>query len=508
MRHAARTRLPRPVCAAVLSGVIGRISVPVLYLKDGRNRYFGIGSKFMMAPQLPHGGGQGETERLVLEHLEQDVVEVFYEYYDRAFRDSNPEASLARVRLLTLSPHGNQLTMFPLIIRPEYARFRGRKYERIESISVTGMLFAPPENIGELYEVLEGLPSGFIKDPEFGLGLLKDYRHIIQTIETNESLRHIVIGNFSGSKVQGDTYFLNLESFHAVRKAINRTHTHALDRARLDKSTLCHNALLTNLDPVAYPEKRREYTKDTIFKAVSGGGEVVPNLSKGDTLAVLALISSNKEEFARRHPGQLLELNRDIELITLAQLMSRVEALINKGAKETEWQHLLTDNPFVLSLAFNLPYLLIGGQVAVGGRKLSGGGEKYADFLARNEWTDNLTIVEIKSTRTALLDRQYRGGVYPPSKELSAAVTQALDQRYQLQRSLLHLKDTTRRHDMESYAIGCILLAGMMPSSSEQKKSFELFRSSLMGVTIVTFDELLSKIRILYEFLSQADSQC
>jgi len=41
-----------------------------------------------------------------------------------------------------------------------------------------------------------------------------------------------------------------------------------------------------------------------------------------------------------------------------------------------------------------------------------------------------------------------------------------------------------------------------MPSDPDQKKSLELFRNNLNDVIIVTFDELLEKLKNLYKFLS------
>jgi hypothetical protein len=169
---------------------------------------------------------------------------------------------------------------------------------------------------------------------------------------------------------------------------------------------------------------------------------------------------------------------------------------------EQVWQQLFLDNPFILSLAFSLPIVGFGGGVSVGGRNFTGAGEKIADFLYRNGLTDNITVLEIKTPETDVLGRVYRGGIHAPSFELAGAINQTLDQRYQLQKSIAGFKDNSRVTNMESYAVKCIIVIGRIPVDHDEKKSLELFRNNLNDVTVVTFDELLEKLRHLHVFLS------
>jgi hypothetical protein len=179
-----------------------------------------------------------------------------------------------------------------------------------------------------------------------------------------------------------------------------------------------------------------------------------------------------------------------------------MERLMNGNHAEGVWQKFFMDNPFILNLAFGLPIVAVGGQVSVGGRALSGHGDKVADFLHRNNLTDNLALVEIKTAKTPLLGASYRRDVYPPSKELTGSITQLLDQRYHLQTEIAMLRHNSNRSDLESYAIKGVVIAGTMPTERAEKKSLELFRNSLNDVLVITFDELLGKLRGLHAFLS------
>lgn len=141
----------------------------------------------------------------------------------------------------------------------------------------------------------------------------------------------------------------------------------------------------------------------------------------------------------------------------------------------------------------------------VGGRGLSGSGDKIADYLFTNSLTNNVTLVEIKKPTTQLLEpREYRQGVFGPSKELNGAVSQVLDQAYNLKKNLTGLKESSRQWDLESYVISCFVVSGRTPSASDpsRQKSFELYRANSHSMTIVTYDEVLERLRLLRDFLT------
>jgi Domain of unknown function (DUF4263) len=163
-------------------------------------------------------------------------------------------------------------------------------------------------------------------------------------------------------------------------------------------------------------------------------------------------------------------------------------------------------------MAFGYPIIKVKDQASVGGRKLSGDGDKITDYLVKNSPTNNTARFEIKTPQTAILNtRQFREGVYTPSAELSGSINQALNQRYQFQKHIASIKDNSRLYDLESYAVHCCLIIGRTPEGDDQKKSFERFRRNSKDVEIVTFDELLEKLKQLRAFLATneiGDSDC
>ncbi len=441
----------------------------------------------------------------VIDRKSENEIDIYYDMSPArlASLQLDPEISTT-FRLMTMRKAEDWLTMYPTNTIPGRENFLSQKYELVESITLEGFGIETPRTKNDIYDFLNTLPSGFVKDPEYGLGLQHDFRFIVEAIEANPDLRHLVLTKRGKSAINGDTHYIRASDFDAIRRGLNRAHRGALARAMIDKRILAHNALMTAVDCVAYPEQQRPYRKDAIFKIVSGRGNGAPELSEADGMSVVNLVSRNKHKLAETHPKELLRLQRDIELVTLESLIAKIEEKMAKNVAEADWQTFFSENPFILSLAFGLPMLVIGEKIAVGGMTIDSKGEKYADFLQKNNFTDNLTLVEIKTSKSKLLGREYRGGVFPPAAELSGAVSQVLDQRYQLQKGLVAAKDSSHRYDLESYAVKCIVVIGVIPVDADEKKSLELYRSALNDVLVVTFDELLGKLKHLYTFLQGA----
>jgi hypothetical protein len=205
----------------------------------------------------------------------------------------------------------------------------------------------------------------------------------------------------------------------------------------------------------------------------------------------------------------MLALSQEIEVVSLEGLIERLSQRFKKKLREAEWQTFFVENPFVLRLAFGLPVMMLGGQISVGGRRFGGSGDKISDFgdkisdfAVKAAASGNLALVEIKTPETPLLETSpYRGELYAPGRELSGAVNQVLEQRYNLQQNINNLKVASRLYDVETYAVQCLVVAGRTPASPATLKSLEPFRNGLKSVTIVTFDELLAKLEQLLEFL-------
>jgi hypothetical protein len=121
------------------------------------------------------------------------------------------------------------------------------------------------------------------------------------------------------------------------------------------------------------------------------------------------------------------------------------------------------------------------------------------DFLFSGGSASEAILIEIKTPVTPLIGkRPYRGNVYGPSREVTGSVVQVADYRRSLYRDLDRLIQNTN-YKLAAFNPKAVVIIGNSSELDSEKKvrSFELFRSGLLNIEIVTFDELFLKIERL-----------
>lgn len=177
--------------------------------------------------------------------------------------------------------------------------------------------------------------------------------------------------------------------------------------------------------------------------------------------------------------------------------------------KEEFWQSVFTSAPWVISQVFSYPVILIADKPYVGGKAVNNVGGTIADFLYRNQFTNNVVLVEIKTPMTKLLSSKYRGNVYPISTDLSGAINQTLNFKEHIQKDYYALYRESKQK-FEVINPQCLLIVGSLENEKldeAQMLSFEMLRHDLKSLEIITFDELFAKIRILLDLLEKNEDR-
>ncbi|MCL4665775.1 hypothetical protein, partial [Burkholderia pseudomallei] len=126
--------------------------------------------------------------------------------------------------------------------------------------------FSWPRSLDDIKEFFRELPSGFVRDPYFGLGLNYDLRFITDAVETIDGLKTLTIvkGRNEPPSHADSTYSLSAKLFDEVRKTINRTHDAAVNFANSEKMAYANNSLLHPIDGAKYPLSNAKYQRDSI----------------------------------------------------------------------------------------------------------------------------------------------------------------------------------------------------------------------------------------------------
>lgn len=432
-------------------------------------------------------------------HVKIQLPEAAENFVRRVYLDGiTPQPRTA----LTVDFQDYTLTIFPQSTFLS-DRLYGPKYAKLRSIEIGMPLdFHFPDNQDDIAAILAELPSGFIKDPAFGFGFIKEMKPLVKAIEQVPGVSRLVIVDHEPTRVERDTFYLNARDYDDLRAATARIARYHQIESLTDREILAHNATAHKVLPEKFPFKERPYRPGTIFKMLGGSQSALVNLRGKDRLGVLNALAGNAEAIAKRDPREFAQLQRDIETVSLDQLIVSVEQLIRQNGAESRWQDLLELNPFLLSMLFGQPIVLLQSEAAVGGQRMTRHGTKITDFLTKNPLTDNASLVELKRPRTRLLGKAYRPGVYPPSTELMSAVTQVLDQRLKLMTDIATTMRNNRISDLEVASVECVIVAGRTPPEPDAVNSLEMIRTQFKDVRIITFDELLERLHLLRELLT------
>lgn len=465
-----------------------------------------------MASFVPPPDPKGE---LFIEEVHPRCVEVWFIPEDarlEAARIDLKDRTKHRVKLLVISAQDSCIAVCPVNTLPNSPDFLKPKYDQVREIVIADTNLWNVHHDGELPKsrddilgILHDFPSAFTKDPDYGLGLGKDYRFIIDAVEELTSCTLVVISPSETTRADENegTFYISFADFEEMRRKINSITNASQAAGRSVKDATTHNFFAEKLGKPAIEVTTGRSPVRRMITARAMGEEVLPEAEQD---AVIHALTKSARSLGPEQTERLAKLQGDIELVTLDALIARFEDMLGKSLNEDRWQAFFHENPFILHMAFGYPVIKVQDQASVGGRKLSGKGEKITDFLVKNALTNNTALFEIKTPQTEVLAKTtYRDGVYPPSKDLSGSMNQALDQRYQFQREVTAIKDKSRLWDIESYAVHCCLIIGRTPTDADKQKSFELFRRNSKDVSVVTFDELLEKLKQLKVFLTQAD---
>lgn len=196
------------------------------------------------------------------------------------------------------------------------------------------------------------------------------------------------------------------------------------------------------------------------------------------------------------------------DVVWMGQSVKRITDILsiwdaNKDNKDEEfWQITFTENSYVLSQIFAVPVVFIKDKAYVGGMKLDRTEGRFVDYLCSAESSREAILLEIKTPATPLLSSDYRGN-RAPSHELSGSVVQAQSYRHELANNLQTI--TGSKLQLTAIRPKCALIIGNAKGQFKDDadwRSFQLFRTALNDVEIITYDELFRKVEILAELFN------
>ena len=255
------------------------------------------------------------------------------------------------------------------------------------------------------------------------------------------------------------------------------------------------------------------------LKIDAGNGEAVKKLTEflnaqyeaiGQKIEKKKIIIDSPEDFDFSFIKHLnLKKLKDIDSLVSTTRLENISKIWNENknnGSEEFWQQLFQNHTWILSQIFSCPFILIGKKFYCGGKEDDDRGGVKGDLLYKNDLTGNLAFVEIKTPETEIIGKQYRGNedgkdnvVYSMGDELTGGVNQVLNQRK------IYLNTHGDNNGKFLHNAKCILVIGRVDKlkNDDEKKSFELYRSSSKDVELITFDELFGRVQKFLDLLKE-----
>ena len=439
--------------------------------------------------------GRGDAER-----PHQPRAELYA--HGLAYDDETGKRKERTVLLAVVTRDG--MTTYPLVFNPGRTEFLEPRYGQVTTITLpAGRRGTVPKTVKRFDEMLAKLPSGFSRYAGFGLGLKYEYRFILEAAQQLPGVSELAFVAGDVLRIDGRRLVMGWKRFDQLRKAINTISSRATNQSLQDRSVMVHNEILHRLDSATFPLRQRKLRPGEIYKLAALTSRQ-PNLGSKDMDAAAEVFSHAAPAIAKEKPEKLLALGAYIETIALDELIARMEAMMQEDLTEERWQAFFMANPFVISLALPYAVFVLGEQAHVGGAKISGSGENIADYLFAQKFTGGLGVVEIKRPSHELVtNKVFRGGIHAPHPKLTSAIAQVLGQKTQLTMNFASKAlDADELQGKNVMSVHCVVVIGTTPSSREQRRSFDLFRDAVKNVAVLTFDELLERIRELRRLMS------
>jgi hypothetical protein len=217
-----------------------------------------------------------------------------------------------------------------------------------------------------------------------------------------------------------------------------------------------------------------------------------------------SLAQSNPDLATRLAVGQ-------IQLERQRALREFKTSLTTHADEEGYWQKFFEARPWMLQSAFSTAVVMICGEVYLGGKSpigRQGKGGVATDFLFADDSTKSFAVVDIKKPESGLVGPLYRGEsdtglaneVYSMHGDLSGGVVQVRNQiavaieNFHSVLGSLHEEKINRLHPK-----GVLILGTASRLSPRQMVSFNQFRHGLHDLAVITYDELLNRLTLLFD---------
>ena len=283
---------------------------------------------------------------VIEEHASGSIVEVYYIPPPSRLAEHGihpDEAQKHKTKLVEFDTESGRFTIFPTNTLGSGGDFLKPKYRKVRKITLTdgepvlsvsdgdgesdrdyarSVTFGPtqplnddvddadiasvPEREEQIIAILEDLPAAFTKDYDYGLGLAKPYRFIVEAEEELCDCTEIEISREGGTRVDeaAGIFHIEMSDFDTIRKMLNSTTRMGQIAGRSVKKAEAYNffAEILGCPPIAL-EMGRHRLRKLLTSAVLNDHK---NLSEEEQEEVIGIVTRNMRSISESRPERLV----------------------------------------------------------------------------------------------------------------------------------------------------------------------------------------------------------
>ena len=172
-----------------------------------------------------------------------------------------------------------------------------------------------------------------------------------------------------------------------------------------------------------------------------------------------------------------------------------------ENSNEEFWQKLFAENQWVISQIFCTPMTIFEDKAYVGGKGVKNKGGNICDFIFKNNMTQNVALIEIKTPCTPIIKGKYRD-TYNFHDEISGAINQVINYKDKIIKGF-HTLINESEETFSVFNPNCVVIVGKISSLNKKEvAALENYRSNLNNIFLISYDELLRKISDLIHLLT------
>lgn len=169
------------------------------------------------------GAGEVERGRLDVEFTSPTLTTVYFDFLDWFERAATADGEEVdkRPRMVEFDADAGRVSIYPIGTLPVRESVGRPKYGQLHCISVPLRHFeAGTEQ--EVLNFLEDLPRGLTKDPQFGLGLPREYYPIIEAIEELTDCTELYLTRGESRGAVDQSFVVSFGDFEEMRALLDR----------------------------------------------------------------------------------------------------------------------------------------------------------------------------------------------------------------------------------------------------------------------------------------------